>query len=268
MAEPVYSSIIRAALVLFKSLDLEFDSRGQDNVPDTGGGVVVINHTGYLDFAIAGVPFWYAQKRFVRFMAKDDVFHHPISGPLMKGMKHIPVDRTAGAAAYQEAVNALKGGEFVGVFPEATVSQSFCLKEFKSGAARMAMESGTPVIPLVIWGSQRIWTKGRKRAMIKDGRHTPITISLGASIAPLPGETAEALSGRVRDVMQSMLEKVQADYPVQPSGPDDRWWLPDHLGGTAPTPEEAWKADAEESAAKALKRAEKQAAAQAKGKKR
>ena len=225
MAEPVYSSIIRAALVLFRSLDLTFDTRGQDNVPASGGGVVVINHTGYLDFAIAGVPFWFARKRFVRFMAKDDVFHHPISGPLMKGMKHIPVDRTAGAAAYQAAVEALSRGEFVGVFPEATVSQSFCLKEFKSGAARMAMESGTPIIPLVIWGSQRIWTKGRKRRMIRDGRHTPVTISVGGPISPRDGETPEALSCRVREVMQGILEAVQADYPQQPSGPADRWWL-------------------------------------------
>lgn len=264
MADPVYSAIIRVGMGLFRSLDLQFDTRGQANVPAAGGGVVVINHTGYLDFAIAGVPFWYSHRRFVRFMAKDDVFRHPIGGPLMKGMKHIPVDRGAGAAAYQAAVDALARGEFVGVFPEATISQSFRLKEFKSGAARMAMESGTPIIPLVIWGSQRVWTKGRKRRMIRDGRHTPVTISVGEPLRPANGETAEQLSGRVREVMQQLLETVQADYPQQPRDASDRWWLPEALGGSAPTPEEAWKADAAEAEAKALKRAEKQANAQVK----
>ena len=107
---------------------------------------MVINHTGYLDFAYAGLA---AQRsgRLVRFMAKDSVFTHRVSGPLMRGMKHIPVDRAAGAGSYAAAVDALRDGEIVGVFPEATISRSFELKDFKNGAARMAAEAGVPILP-------------------------------------------------------------------------------------------------------------------------
>ena len=133
-------------------------------MPATGGAVMAVNHTGYLDFAFAGLAARPAG-RLVRFMAKEQVFRHPVSGPLMRGMHHIPVDRDAGAASYRAAVAALKAGEIVGVFPEATISRSFELKEFKSGAVRMAAAAGVPLLPTVIWGSQRIWTKGLPRRL-------------------------------------------------------------------------------------------------------
>src|SRR3990170_8054847 len=98
-------------------------------------------------------------------MAKDEVFTHRLSGPLMRGMHHIPVDRDAGAGSYRNAVEALREGEIVGVFPEATISRSFELKDFKAGAVRMAAEAGVPVLPTVIWGSQRVWTKGHQKRL-------------------------------------------------------------------------------------------------------
>ena len=94
--EPVYTPVIGFARGLFAAQGLKFTILGDENVPTHGGAVMVINHTGYFDFAYAGLA---AQKsgRLVRFMAKDSVFTHPISGPLMRGMKHIPVDQAAGA---------------------------------------------------------------------------------------------------------------------------------------------------------------------------
>ncbi|HVU75155.1 MAG TPA: lysophospholipid acyltransferase family protein [Mycobacteriales bacterium] len=253
--EPVYAPVVRVALGLFRALDVDFTITGAENVPTTGGGVVVMNHTGYLDFALAGVPFWKAKKRLVRFMAKDQVFKNPVSGPLMRGMKHIPVDRTAGADAYAAAVGALKRGELVGVFPEATISRSFCLKEFKSGAARMAAEAGVPLYPMVLWGSQRIWTKGRKRSLMRN-RHVPVSISLAPPLHVEPGEAPDVTTKRLLDVMQGLLDDAVAAYPVKPAGEDDRWWMPAHLGGTAPTREQAGAMDAEEAAARlAAKRA-------------
>ena len=75
-------------------------------------------------------------------MAKKSVFDHRVSGPLMRGMRHIPVDRDAGLASYRQALAALKAGEVVGVFPEATISRSFTIKDLKTGAARMAAAAG------------------------------------------------------------------------------------------------------------------------------
>ena len=85
--EPVYTPVIGFARVLFAAQGLKCTILGDDNVPTHGGAVMVINHTGYFDFAYAGLA---AQKsgRLVRFMAKDTVFTHRISGPLMRATPH------------------------------------------------------------------------------------------------------------------------------------------------------------------------------------
>ena len=125
--EPVYTPVLGVAKALFAAQGLKFTVTGAHNVPTSGGAVLMINHLSYLDFAYAGLAA-YPSRRLVRFMAKDQVFRHKISGPLMRGMHHIPVDRAAGAASFREAVDALRSGEIVGVFPEATISRSFELK--------------------------------------------------------------------------------------------------------------------------------------------
>src|SRR5687767_5291587 len=119
--EPVYLSVITLARGLFAAQGLKFRIRGTEHVPRQGGAVLAINHTGYMDFTYAGLACRPAG-RLVRFMAKESVFRHRISGPLMRGMKHIPVDRDAGATSFRRAVNDLKSGEIVGVFPEPTIS--------------------------------------------------------------------------------------------------------------------------------------------------
>jgi 1-acyl-sn-glycerol-3-phosphate acyltransferase len=218
-------------------LDLRIDVVGGEHIPATGGGVVVLNHTGYLDFALAALPFWRERGRLVRFMAKQEVFTHRVLGPLMRAMHHIPVDRSAGAAAFRLAVEALRAGELVGIFPEATISRSFCLKEFKSGATRMARAAGVPLIPVTLWGSQRVWTKDRKPT-IRAARHIPISITIGAPLRPERGPAADAA---LVEVMNGLLDATRARYPDGPG--DDPWWVPAHLGGTAPTPERAAELD-------------------------
>src|ERR1700728_4032828 len=125
-------------------------------------------------------------------MAKQEVFDSKITGPIMRSLRHIPVDRQSGAASYEEAVRNLKDGELVGVYPEATISRSFEIKEFKSGAARMAVESGVPIVPHVIWGAQRIWTKGHPKKLFRP--KVPITVLVGEPIQPtLPAPELTAL---------------------------------------------------------------------------
>ncbi|MBW1596241.1 1-acyl-sn-glycerol-3-phosphate acyltransferase [Streptomyces sp. JJ38] len=234
MAELVYPPVVRAALTWFKALDLRFDIEGTEHVPHDGGAVLVSNHISYLDFIFAGKAALPA-KRLVRFMAKESVFRHKVSGPLMRAMKHIPVDRSAGLDAYRHAVSALRSGEVVGVFPEATISESFTLKEFKSGAARMAQEADVPLLPVALWGTQRLWTKGRPRDFGRN--HFPITIRVGAPLRPRAGESVAAVTERLRDRVQELLEAAQRAYPARPKTPEDAWWLPAHLGGSAPAPQ-------------------------------
>ncbi|WP_042397627.1 lysophospholipid acyltransferase family protein [Streptacidiphilus carbonis] len=253
MADLVYPPIIGAALTLFRALDLKIDIIGAENVPRTGGAVLVSNHVSYLDFIFAGWGALKAGKRKTRFMAKDEVFRHRISGPLMRGMKHIPVDRLDGQPAYEAAVKALKAGEVVGVFPEATISRSFKLKKFKTGAARMAADAGVPLLPVALWGTQRLWTKGRPKTLTR--RHTPITIIIGEPIVLAPEDKPVMVTRRLRAAMTELLDRAQTGYPDAPGGPEDRWWLPADLGGTAPTPEVAEAEDEKENAEKAARRA-------------
>ncbi|MFC7217659.1 lysophospholipid acyltransferase family protein [Streptomyces polyrhachis] len=233
MAELVYRPVIGAALGLFKALDLKIDLRGSEHIPTRGGAVLASNHISYLDFILCGYAALPA-KRLVRFMAKESVFRHKVSGPLMRAMKHIPVDRSQGAQAYSHALDALRSGEIIGVFPEATISQSFTLKGFKNGAARLAQEAGVPLIPMSLWGTQRIWTKGQPRNFGRD--HLPVTLRVGEALETSAQETPDALTVRLKERMQELLEAAQHAYPDRPKGPQDSWWLPRHLGGTAPEP--------------------------------
>ena len=198
--EPVYTPVIAVARALFAAQGLKFTITGSEHFPRQGGAVLVMNHVGYFDFAYAGLAA-HPSGRLVRFMAKEQVFHHRVSGPLMRGMHHIPVDRGAGASSFRAAVGALKAGEIVGVFPEATISRAFELKDFKSGAIRMAQAADVPLIPMAIWGSQRVWTKDHPKRL---GRtNIPITLSVGEPLRVTRKDNADEanleLRGRISD---------------------------------------------------------------------
>ena len=250
MAELVYPPVLLLAFSLFRGLGIKFTVDGAEHVPATGGAVLASNHVSYLDFTFCGLPA-HPNKRLVRFMAKDTVFKHPVSGPLMRGMHHIPVDRAAGAQAFDTAVGALKNGEIVGVFPEATISRSFQLKEFKTGAARMAAAADVPLIPMALWGGQRIYTKGRRRDL---SRGKAVTMAAGEPFHPAAGADPLQVTEELKRRIGVLLAGLQERYPQQPSGDDDRWWLPVTLGGTAPTLEEATALDLEEAAERARRR--------------
>ena len=234
MAELVYPPVIGLAKTMFRVLDLRIEIEGPEHIPSSGGAVLASNHVSYLDFIFAG----YGARpsgRLTRFMAKHEIFANRIAGPLMRGMHHIPVDRSAGQASYQQALAALRTGEVVGIFPEATISRSFTVKEIKSGANRLAHEAGVPLIPVALWGTQRLWTKGRPKNLTQ--RHVPVKILIGEPMEPSPGDSGDTL---LRKRMQELLDRAQASYPDDGNG---QWWQPVHLGGTAPTPEEARELD-------------------------
>jgi 1-acyl-sn-glycerol-3-phosphate acyltransferase len=241
-----YRFVDRVVLVLFKAFGFRFDVRGSQHVPVTGGAIICSNHVSFFDFMFLGLGAL-PQYRLVRFMAKASVFSHWFAGPFMRAMQHIPVDRKAGAAAFESAVRALKDGEVVGVFPEATISTSFTVKDLKAGAARMAVDAGVPIVPAAVWGGQRIATKGHK---VQWRRGVPVTVILGEPLVAGPGERPQSLLRRTKAAMEALLDEAQRSYPDQPAGPDDRWWQPAHLGGSAPTPEEAASSDAVRAAGK------------------
>lgn len=248
MRDITYPPIILTAKLLFKALGLRFQMHGTAHVPQQGGALLAVNHVGYVDFVLAGfaaVP----SKRLVRFMAKREAFDHKISGPIMRSLHHISVDRADGIGSYREAVRYLNEGEIVGIFPEATISRSFEIKEIKSGAVRIAAAAGVPLIPVILWGTQRLLTKDHPRDF---SRGKTIGIHVGEPMHPT-GEDPTAETAELHRRMAELLEETIAAYPdaEQPLG---SWWLPASHGGTAPTPEQATRLDAEEKRARAAQR--------------
>jgi len=234
VAERVYRPVIRTVLGFFRLLDFQFTIEGEEHIPQVGGAVLASNHVSYFDFMFVGLVA-HPKRRFVRFMAKKSVFDNPVSGPLMRGMHHIPVDRGAGAAAYDAAVDALRAGELVGVFPESTISRAYVPRTFKTGSARMALDARVPLLPVVVWGGHRLWTTGHKPKLT---RHVPVVIKIGAPIELTGAETAVELTAVLHERMTKLAEEVQRSYPA-PASVDDAWWQPAYLGGTAPTLEAA-----------------------------
>jgi len=230
VADLVYPPVIVLIKSFWKYLGLKFDFQGQENVPLKGGAILAINHTSYLDFALAGTAALPA-KRYVRFMAKKEIFDNKIAGPLMRGMHHINVDRSNGSASFVAALRSLKDGEIIGIFPEGTISTSFEIKGLKSGAVRLAIGAGVPVIPTIVWGGQRIYTKGVKPNFKRN--KFPISVSFGEPIFYSRETDVEVAEAHLRDVMIEMLHKVQEKYPDSHLG---QRWAPVRLGGTAPAP--------------------------------
>ena len=249
--EIVYPPVIGAARLMFRALDLRITVTGAEHVPAAGGAVLAANHVSYLDFIFCGLAGVH-RRRLTRFMAKQEVFDHPVAGPLMRGMHHIPVDRSAGAASFEHAAGALRAGEVVGVFPEATISRSFTVKEIKTGAVRLAQETGVPLVPVALWGGQRLLTKDLPRDFRTRGR--ALSIAVGEPMAAPPGEHPGPLTDALRARMQELLEQTQKNHPDQPGPGEDAPWHPAHLGGTAPSPERARELDEAEKAARAARR--------------
>jgi 1-acyl-sn-glycerol-3-phosphate acyltransferase len=249
-----YPPIIVTAKLGFRALGLKFDMQGTQNVPASGGVLMAFNHISYVDFILGGFS---AQPshRLVRFMSKREIFDHPIAGPLMRSLHHINVDRADGLASYAEGIRYLRDGEVVGIFPEATISRSFTIKEIKSGATRMAAEAGVPLVPVILWGTQRMFTKDHPRDL---SRGKTIAITVGEPMHPT-GDDPVADSAALREAMSGMLDDTIRRYPADEQPPGS-WWLPASYGGSAPTPEEATQLDADEKRKRAAaRRAKRQA---------
>jgi 1-acyl-sn-glycerol-3-phosphate acyltransferase len=232
MADLVYPPVIGAVRGFWKYLGLKLDFQGIEHLPDRnhGGAIIAINHISYLDFALAGTAAL-PMKRYVRFMAKKELFDNKLAGPLLRGMHHISVDRSNGSASFVQALRALRDGEIIGIFPEGTISVSFEIKELKSGVVRLAQGAGVPVIPTIIWGSQRLWTKKVKRNLRQRG--VPISVTFGEPIYFEKNSDVEAGEAILRNAMLKMLHEIQEKYPDSHEG---QRWAPVRLGGTAPAP--------------------------------
>ncbi|WP_067431285.1 lysophospholipid acyltransferase family protein [Nocardioides jensenii] len=253
MRDITYPPIITTAKGLFRALGLRFTLSGTEHVPRTGGVLLACNHIGYADFVFGGLAA-NPSKRLVRFMAKREIFDHKIAGPVMRSMHHIRVDRGDGVQSFHDAVQYLRDGEAVGIFPEATISRSFQIKEIKTGAVRIAAEAGVPVLPVIMWGTHRIITKDHPKDFT---RGKTIALAVGEPLHPT-GEDPVAETAELKAALEKLLDETIRAYPADEQ-PEGSWWLPAAYGGSAPTPEEAEVLDANEKRERAARRAAKRA---------
>ena len=224
----VYDWVIRVGRVVFRLLGLQVRLDGLDHVPRTGPAVLAATHVSFLDFILLGLVGEERGGRRVRFLARHDLWRVWPVGWLMRRMGHIPVDRDAPAHAYLLARDALRRGELVGIFPEAGVSRSWTVRALMPGAAALARDTGAPVLPVVLWGGQRLWT-AKTRPTLRRG--VPVSIVVGPRL-PTPSDPREAtvLLGRT---LQRMLDGAQAEPRHQPAHGEAAPWHPRHLGGSA-----------------------------------
>jgi 1-acyl-sn-glycerol-3-phosphate acyltransferase len=246
VSELTYSAIIRIAKLGFRALGQQISITGLEHLPRTGGALVAVNHVSYVDFIYGGLPVERIGRR-PRFMAKRELFDHRVTGPIMRACRHIEVDRSDGESSLGVALDNLRRGEVVGIFPEATISRAMEIKTLKTGAARIAAAAAVPLVPVVLWGTQRMMTKDHPRDL---SRGLAITVRVGEPV-PLEGD-AVGDTARLHAAMSGLLDTAIREYPQPEPG---AWWLPARYGGTAPTLAEAARLDAEERSARATRKA-------------
>lgn len=150
---------------------------GLENVPLQGSVILAGNHPSYLDPVLVLLPI----KRTVRFMAWDALFRVPVLGSIIRAMGAFPVDlrKGKGETAFIEARRILLEGNALGIFPEGQRSEKGPMGELKTGTARLAIETGAPIVPITIGGASRAWPKWKllpKPAKIVVRFHQPITL--------------------------------------------------------------------------------------------
>jgi len=229
-----YRAASAAFFTAFRAFDVRIEVRGATNIPTTGGAILASNHISYLDFAFVMLSSP-APRREVRFLARSEFFRVPLAGQALRALRQIPVDVHGDPlTAATKAKDALINGELVGMHPEGTISPSFVLRRGKSGAVRLAQQANVPLVPIGIWGAQRLLTKGRP---FRPQRHVSVLVEYGEPFYP-SGRTGAAKTAELMERINALVLSAQQRYPQQAT-PTNNWWLPAHLGGTAPTPEEA-----------------------------
>jgi 1-acyl-sn-glycerol-3-phosphate acyltransferase len=151
---------------------------GLENIPETGSLIIAGNHPSYLDPLLVGLPI----KRVIKFMAWDALFRVPLLGRLIRGLGAFPVDirRGKGESAFKEACRVLESGYALGIFPEGQRSEGGPMGELRTGVARLAIDTGAPILPVTIGGASRAWPKYKllpKPAKIIIRYHPPIRLT-------------------------------------------------------------------------------------------
>jgi 1-acyl-sn-glycerol-3-phosphate acyltransferase len=233
-----YRAVNLAGRGLLRALAIDVRCEGVEHLPRRGPVVLAANHVSFPDFVFVERAAA-TRGRYVRFLCRYDVWDTPLVGSAMDRMGHVPVDRNTGAAAYLRARSLLRAGEAVGLFPEAGVSHSFTIRALMRGAVALARETGAPLVPVAVWGGQRIFSVGTTRERPDLTRGRPVTVVLGEPRHVAAGADLVAETTALGDALTRMLEEVQLRPEHRPRPGEWAPWYPAHLGGRAPARRDA-----------------------------
>ena len=165
---------------------------GKENIPKTGGAIFCMNHNGWLDMLFVGCKI----RRYVHYMAKEELFKNPLSAFLMRQLRVFPVKRgRVDISAMKTAIDVVGKGHILGLFPEGTRLRQRTIEtldSIKAGVAFIAMKSGAPVIPIAIQGDLK-----KKFSDIKVTVGEPFYIKTDSE----KRYTSDELAGLSRDAM-------------------------------------------------------------------
>jgi 1-acyl-sn-glycerol-3-phosphate acyltransferase len=199
---------------------------GTGNLPKDRGFIVCPNHVTEIDPVVVG-HFLYSNKVLPHFLAKASLFRVPVLGQMLHGLQQIPVERsTAGANRSLETARGILGqGGGIIIYPEGTLTRDPGLWPMKgrTGAARLALQTGAPVIPVAQWGAQEVLPRYAKRLRIFPRRTVrvlagePVDLSEFAG-RPLDKATLSAATDRILDAVTALLAELRGEEP-----PAERW---------------------------------------------
>jgi 1-acyl-sn-glycerol-3-phosphate acyltransferase len=201
---------------------LRWTIEGLERIPRDGPVILASNHVSYLDpLTLAYVAD--RRKRRVRFLAKAELFDKRGLGVMLRGVHQIPVQRGTSDAAHalDAAVDALRQGECVAVFPEGTISLDLEPMVGKSGTARLARAAGVPVTPVGLWGTHRLLFKGRKPHWQWGVAQTAV---VGEPVVVGEGDVVKDGTRRVMEAICACVARARQIYPQRPSPGEDPWW--------------------------------------------
>jgi 1-acyl-sn-glycerol-3-phosphate acyltransferase len=246
VGEGWYRAATAVGRATIAALDVTVRAEGQQYVPASGPVVLAANHVSFPDFVFIGQALR-ATRRRARFMARRETWRFGLVARAMDGMGHTPVDRAAPAAAYLIARRLLGEGEVVCAFPEGGISAAYTVRALMPGAVALARETGAPLVPVSIWGSQRLWPQ--KRSL--DAPFPRPTLSRGRLVdvrfrEPMVVSPEADLTETVRELGHRLwlgLEELQRLPEHRPRPGEWAPWYPAHLGGDAVERQESFALD-------------------------
>ena len=195
-------------------LIMKRDWRGAEKLPKSGPVIVVSNHLSYLDVLVLS-DFLFTNGRAPRYLGKSGVFRVPIIGKILLAAGQIPVERETDDAkkAVDHAKILLEKGHLLGVYPEGTLTRDENLWPMiaKTGCARLALATDTPVIPIAQWGSQKILPRYTNRIHLFPRKTIEIRVGDPVNLAPWKGkhEESQALIEATAAIMQALTVMIE-----------------------------------------------------------